>query len=83
MFSQSMGHTIGELLVAELEAGGVDAAHAPIHPVYGGSRICVYGLESRAAATRAVQGAVQRVLKAVDAWPVEVAPSPRKSPGGE
>lgn len=80
-FSQSMGHTVGELVVTALEAAGVDAAHALIHPVYGGSRICVYGLDSRAAASRAVQVAVQGVLDAVDEWPVEVAPVSGKSPG--
>ena len=71
-FTQSMGHTVGGLLVASLEAKGVNAAHASIHPVYGGSRICVYGAESRAAASKAVQGAVQHVFDAVEAWPVAV-----------
>lgn len=73
-FTSDMGHTLGGMLVTALRREGVEAAHVVLHPVYGGSRVCVYKAESRAEAVIAIQGAIQRLHSIVEQWPVTILP---------
>ena len=69
-FTSGMGHTLGGMLVTALRSEGIEAAHVVVHPVYGGSRVCVYNAESRADTVIAIQSAIQGLYTIVEEWPV-------------
>ena len=65
LFDDAMGYTIGPLVVSLLQERGIDAAHAVLHPVSGGSRLTIYKDLSVANAQSLVREVLQDLHKRI------------------
>ena len=67
MFDDAMGYTIGPLVVSLLQEREIDAAHAVLHPVSGGSRLTIYKNLTLPQARELVRDVLQDLHRRIEA----------------
>ena len=65
-FDRSMGYSVGGMLVSQLLAQGIEAAHSIDHPMHGQSRVVVTA-DDREAARALVEAALRAVAGHLEA----------------